>query len=494
MLNKSIVQTSLVIISLLLLSGCGPKDFENFQNEAVKSAQGDNKIDENEYNKLAEIILKSSDPRLKDFKKSDQEVDDPKVVQYLLKLLKTRNLTLSEKDIITPGKYVNSPFNINVYIENSASMDGYVKGVTEFETAIYNLLGDLKISESAKTLNLNYINNEVTFTKENALPPDIQDFIEKLEPNTFKERGGNRSTSDIKNILAAVLEKTDSENLGILISDFVFSPGKDRDAQDYLNNQTVGIKLDFAGKLKKFDLATIVIQMQSEFDGTYYDKNNRPISISGKRPYYIWIIGSTTQIQSITDKKILDSIKGGYQHRIIFSLLKEPTSAEYKILLSNKIGNFRLSDGTKGPINEATVSKSDEKKNSFGFEVAVDFSKYPQDAKYFTDPANYRLSSSNYTLTVELINEGDQTTQGFTHKLKLETKELRDETLKIEVIGKLPMWVENSSSNDDTNIGTDKGEMNKTFGLKQLIEGVSEAFYPPTNDNVISVLSIPIKK
>ena len=47
---------------------------------------------------------------------------------------------------------------INVFIENSGSMDGYVKGVTEFEQAVYGYLSDISISNITDTLNLYYIN------------------------------------------------------------------------------------------------------------------------------------------------------------------------------------------------------------------------------------------------------------------------------------------------------------------------------------------------
>lgn len=493
MFDKFNLKSLLIVIILLLTFGCKPNDFENFQNQAIEFAQNDNKINEEEYNALSQIILTSADSRLIQFKKSDQEVDHQKVVQYLVKFLKTKEISLAEDNIAIPGKLPETPFNVNVYIENSASMDGYVKGVTGFETAIYNLLGDFKISDQTKSLNLNYINSKITYTKQDALPADIQDFIEKLEPSTFKQRGGDRGVSDIKNILSTVLDQVNNENLVVLVSDFVFSPGKNVNAQDYLNNQTVGIKLDFAKKLKEFDLAAVIIQMESEFNGSYYDRFDNPIPLSNKRPYYIWILGSSSQIKSIINKKFLDNIKGGYKNRIILSSLKEPLPVDYKILLSNKIGDFRLSEGSKGPITEAEVSKRAEKKDLFGFEVAVDFSKNPQDKSYFSDPTNYRVNG-NYSLSAEPIVESDQTTQGFTHKLMLVTKELRDENLKIEVIGKLPKWVETSSSIDDTNIGSDKSEISKTFGLRQLIEGVNDAFYPATNENIISLLNITIKK
>ncbi|CDN31804.1 hypothetical protein BN938_1724 [Mucinivorans hirudinis] len=40
-------------------------------------------------------------------------------------------------------------------MENSASMNGYVKGITEFEQTVYNYLTDIKISNLTDSLRLN---------------------------------------------------------------------------------------------------------------------------------------------------------------------------------------------------------------------------------------------------------------------------------------------------------------------------------------------------
>ena len=84
----------------------------------------------------------------------------------------------------TATAYVPSEeFNpiINVYIENSGSMDGYVKGQTEFEHIVYNYLVDLKQIRIAKEFNLKYINSEILPQQD-----DITDFIEKLSKTNYK--------------------------------------------------------------------------------------------------------------------------------------------------------------------------------------------------------------------------------------------------------------------------------------------------------------------
>lgn len=485
----------IIFFSLMLLTSC-TSEFQSFNDTALEFAHNDKRIDQKEFERLLEDISASDERGFTQFKNENGIVENAKVVSYLLKYYSAKNLNLTENDIWQPeSKKPQKEFNINVYLENSASMDGYVTGVTEFETAIYNLLGDFKISNLCDSLNLHYINNSIPFSKKNALPADIQDFIEKLEPSTFRLKGGDRSVSDLKNIINTVLNTVNDQNAALLISDFVFSPGKNVNAQDYLNSQGVGIKIDFAEKIKEFDLSAVIIQLESNFEGTYYDKSNKPIPFKGKRPYYIWIFGSNHQISSILDKKILDNIKGGYLNRLVLQSEREQSQPTYKILSSPKIGDFSRTELNKKIIADASLSMGNQNKGLFGFNIAVDFSKNIQDPSYFLDTTNYILSNPNYQLEVQSItNNNDASLLGFTHILKLKTSDLRSETLEIQVVGQTPNWVYSSSSIDDSNILNEIPEQQKTFGLQYLIEGVSDAFYPKSSSNAITTFTITIKK
>jgi hypothetical protein len=482
------------VIFMLLFIGCEGTDMARFQKEAVDFAS-DNKIDQIEFTKLVSDIKASKEKGFSQFLGPDNEVDNKKLVGHLLKLFAAKKLALTRNDIWPPeSEPVPAKFNVDVYIENSASMDGYVKGQTKFETSIYSLLGALKTSDLCDKLNLNYINRKITFTKSNVPTEEIQDFIEKLEPSTFKQMGGDRGTSDLSEILKTVIEKVDDSNLAILTSDFVFSKGKNLDSKQFLNNQTLGTSLKFHDKLQIFDLSLIVLQLESEFDGIYYDQQNKPITLKTSRPYYIWIVGSSSQIKSILGKKILNYLKQGYLNHLVFQKLNEPEHPDYKILMRPRIGEFELNSGAKGPITGAAVSRDTQNKGIFTFTMAVKFSESMQDSKYFLDPANYQLSDNRYTLTVEPVNESDQALKGFTHKLILSTKELSDEVLKIDVVAKTPGWIGAFSSLDDANIASDENEKHKTFGLKPVVDGVGEAFYPLSKENIMSTLSVSIKK
>ncbi len=487
-----------IIMPILFLTSC-TSEFQSFNEEAINFTKTDNRIDQKEFETLLEIISDSDEKGFTQFKDDKGNINNSNVVSYLLKYYSAKNLNLTESDIWQPeSKEQQKEFNINVYLENSASMDGYVTGVTEFETAIYNLLGDFKISQVCDSLNLNYINNSIPFTKKNALPADIQDFIEKLEPSTFRQKGGDRSVSDLKNIINTVLKTVNDQNAAVLISDFVFSPGKKVDATNYLNNQGVGIKIDFAEKINEFDLSAVIIQLESNFDGKYYREkmdNDKGVDFKGKRPYYIWIFGSNQQISEILDEKILDNIKGGYLNRLVLQSEMEQSQPNYKILSSPKIGDFSRTELNKKIIADASLSKNNQNKGFFGFNLAVDFSSSIQDPSYFLETTNYVLSNPNYQLEVHSItNNNDASLLGFTHILKLKTSDLRSETLKIQVVGQTPSWVYSSSSIDDSDFLNETSEQQKTFGLQYLIEGVSDAFYPKSSSNAITTFTIKIKK
>lgn len=480
---------------LILVIGSCKSEFQSFSDRALTYAN-DKRIDEDEYKTLIDEISGTEEKGFKQFKGQNDKIDDEKVRAYLVKLFNAKKLTLTENDI-WQAKISSSQktFNVNVFLENSASMDGYVKGVTEFETAIYNLLGDVKISGLCDSLNLNYINKSIPYKKENALPSDIQDFIEKLEPSVFKQRGGDRSVSDIKNILNTVLKAVNDKNAAILVSDFVFSPGKSTNAADYLNNQSVGIKIDFAEKLKHFDLSAIVLQLVSSFNGLYYDKTDKPHHLAGKRPYYIWVFGSDEQIKSILQSKILENVRNGYSHKLVFHSVQETLEPDFKILNSPKIGTFSSKELNNKIISEAAPSKNERDQGLFGFNLAVDFSNSFHDADYFLDTTNYLVSDKKYKLKVEPIADvDDPSLSGYSHLINMQTTNLREENLKVSIIGQLPSWVNESSSLNDENIINDPIEQSKTFGLKFLIEGITDAFYRKSITKPIYSITITIRK
>lgn len=360
---------------------------------------------------------------------------------------------------------------VNVYIENSGSMDGYVEGKTEFEEAVYNYLTDIKISEVTDSLNLFYINSKV-------IPQgsDIKDFIQKLEPSSFRAKGGYRGASDISNVLDTIFKEKQENEIAILVTDGIFSPGSGEDATEYLGNQLIGIKSTMAAYLKKRpNTAVIIYQLSSKFtskkgktpdkDICYYNKEDDKFFITEQRPFYIWIIGDIEKLNDLCNHIPENKFKGsGVQNS--FSITMGNRETNYAV----KMGSGKFDLDKKSPKNTIKNLKKDTKgkQNSARFSVNADLSGLLLDENYLKDTSNYILNSKDFNFT---ITEAVSNSFGYTHQLNFTSASVHKGIISIKLKSQIPQWVE--EVNDDDGSMPIKG---KTYGLKYQIHGIYEAY------------------
>lgn len=366
--------------------------------------------------------------------------------------------------------------NVNVYIENSASMDGYVKGVTEFEQAIYSYISDIKLADFCDALNLNYINSKIL-----KQPDDVSDFIEKLEPSSFRIKGGNRGTTDISNLFHSIMEEQGKDDVAILISDFVFSPGK-RDASEFLTNQQIGIKTHFVTRLKEDpDYAAVLYRLTSKFDGKYYNRVDSPTQISAVRPFFVWLLGNKDQLQRLTSEIKKENIKGkGVQNTFCISKMFQATP--YSILPMPRVGTFQIDPANvKNSILKAKIDKKNPNEK-FMVSFGVNYNSFLLEDSYLTDPENYEINNKAYS--VEIIRNPNSATSQYTHiiKLKLDASQpvISRGNIKVSLLKKSAPWADSLTDYDGMDINAD-GAMEKTFGLKTLIDGVYDAYKTDNN-------------
>ena len=393
---------------------------------------------------------------------------------------------------------------VNVYIENSASMDGYVKGITEFEQAVYSYLSGIKISDVTDTLNLYYINSSPISYAANADIDVISDFIEKLEPTTFRQRGGNRSTTDISNVFKAILAETRENDVAILVTDGIFSPGRGKDAAEYLVNQQIGVKNTIAEYLKKYpNTAIVVYQLSSKFTSNatekiyYYNREDKPIEVNAQRPYYIWIIGNVANITLLKANIPETTFKGGgVQHSFTFlpSLEKE---IDYAILNTPKFGSFkRDKKSSKTSIYDIKKAKSGIQQGKFMFTIGMDLSLFSilLGDEYLLNTESYaRLINKqpNNDYFIEMEDNTNPLTN-YTHNMKLTADKISVGELEIILRNNLPVWV--SEINDDEGLDIHiNNAINKTFGIKYLVEGIYEAYQRQEN-TIYTTMKFNLKK
>jgi hypothetical protein len=107
------------------------------------------------------------------------------------------------------------------------------------------------------------------------------------------------------------------------------------------------------------------------------------------------------------------------------------------------------------------------------------------------DTNNYKITGGKFYISkIEPVTEKSE----YTHLLQIQTDELIDDSVKIEVIRRTPLWVRNSSSPDDSKIATDSSQLGRTFGIESLVDGITDAFNLTSGSRVISTIDIKVSK
>jgi hypothetical protein len=127
----------------------------------------------------------------------------------------------------------------------------------------------------------------------------------------------------------------------------------------------------------------------------------------------------------------------------------------------------------------------------------VDLSKTGLSDDFLTEPKHYRLNTDNYTIAIQKIPEtekrNDPALAAFSHKLLLNTKSLKTQSISIELMPALPTWVTASHSEDDRQQTGE--ELHKTFGIKYLVEGIADAYASQSKgENALFSIKLNIKK
>ena len=366
---------------------------------------------------------------------------------------------------------------INVYIENSGSMDGYVQGgVTEFEDAIHNYLVDMKLSKITDSLNLFYINSEI-------IPQgsDVSAFIKDLTPASFKAKGGNRGSTDIADVFKSVLSETDQNGISIMVTDGIFSPGSGVAADPYLDLQQTEIKNTMGEYLELYpNTALLIYQLSSQFNGIFYNREDYKIPINTQRPYYIWVIGDVKHINNLRSKVPDSKFKGGGVKNL-FSITNGNKNIDYAV----KIGSGKFNLDKKSPKNTIRKLKKDSRgrTNKVRFSVNANLSGFLLDEAYLLDVSNYKPNNNNYELT---INKASSNSHGYTHSIDLSSDNVHKGRVSIKLKSNIPQWVEDINDDD----GSDHVE-GKTYGIKHQVHGIYEAF--TFTDNYYTEIIINIK-
>ena len=384
---------------------------------------------------------------------------------------------------------------ICIYMENSGSMDGYVNVNSEFKDALGKVI--VKSYNFSKSTNLFFVNDDIYDVQGTALKGDVNTFISQLNAKNMKV--GATGSSNINKIFKMVIDKTNSDTVSIIFSDFVYSiKGTDVSSQvSNAKNATMGAFMDAIKKDPNF--ATIILQCSSQFQGKYYDRSDMPIAYSGTRPYYIFILGNYDRLIELDKKLELNNSSTGipgYLNKFILSSKFWKLNENTVQILTNSYTN---SDLIKPARNDYDVDffKFSNSEDCWSFAYALGLSNLFVDGSYLIDRNNYviepndvKLIKAEYTKDQAALSEVPQFKTPLVLQFQTDNA-TKIPNLIVRLENRIPSWVSLS------NIPDDKGVVpspNQTFAIGSLIDGVYEAYQSYLDKKPIFEFEVKINK
>ena len=364
------------------------------------------------------------------------------------------------------------------YIENSASMNGFINDASNFQNAITALVSRLKDVYNKDNINLGFINASVVL--QHGEDP-YQLVNEMLVKDNFKN-AGLTGTTNLNGLIKQVLDKTDENTLTFFVSDCIYSIEDDKSTTitrlEGCQNGTMDVFLE---KLKDFDdLSILFIRMVSNFNGGYWDYQHPSGKASQQlkdcnRPYFICVVGSDSNIKELNSRIRMEDLKGYGQQYYLSG--KDYSNTFYTVVnRPYKKGNFILADSYTIKLRKA---------GAIQFAIAINLNGFPMSDVEKTNPANYEIDGNFNIVGIVPIdnnvlfspNENNNVrSNGCTHLLVVSSNGFpSDFTIKVKPT--IPEWVNQLSSTDDTGISHDnEEELRKTFGISYFINGAAAAY------------------
>lgn len=378
---------------------------------------------------------------------------------------------------------VNQKIKINILLENSKSMWGYFSGQTDCKITLAKTIIHSGYLFGKENLDFYFITDSAR--KQN-LYGQVTEFLSRLEPKDLNT--GNVKNTRIADIVKTTINQTDDDEVSILISDCIYSPGRGKNFEESINFEWALIEESFLSRLHNSDISVSIHKYLSNFKGYYYyidpEKGNEPGKFLGKderyeRPYYIISIGETKLLKAMLDEIDFKSYPG-YQNSYFITLPQKSGRIDYSILNTYKIGSFRPDrSNPRIAIESARKGSRGPEDGVFQYTIAANLKDINAEDDYLTDPSKYQVSG-NYVLQVNEITpediQSDPYLEKFTHLLSLrKTGDMRNETVKVSLKRETPAWIYNTHTNQDHLFSAEYQK--KTRGFENLIDGIESAFY-----------------
>lgn len=392
-----------------------------------------------------------------------------------------------EDTIQAPPQEVNKIAKAIFYLENSASVFGYVNGDSEYVKVVSELATKPQFIEDGVNTEFNFVNGgeNIAITK---IGDKFDDLKNKL--NVPGYRCGDITKSNLNEMFKLALSKAKKDTISILISDAIYDIGDKANPLAALATEGKQTRTKFIERLNEGDVQTIIVKLSSDFNGTYYPVRGGTIKLKQKRPFYVFIFGETELLNKYFPDKYIKEKLAGYSNVARFLKLGD-LSIPYQATALKRKGQFIFDSKDKNKLLKIKKNSNGE----FQFTFATDFSSLPFSKSYITSTSNYSINNNNnYTIT-NTFDKTDEILSGLkfapTHLITVQTNKNPYGQIEVSLINKVPSWIESTNSNDESDI---RNDTEHTFGFEYLTNGISEAYQYKNKEASIATFKFELKK
>ena len=381
---------------------------------------------------------------------------------------------------------------IKIILETSGSMEGFFAG-DSIKTQVTNLISDLdRISKSGdKELKIGELD---FFTIDDQVKlkhyaDDAYSFNNKISNKKFCFV----KSSPIDDIIKYIVDSVNVDDVSIIVSDMVI----DKNIKNPLPTIQSNFNLIFNTAPKR-DKGLIIYRFLGDFKGRVHPAVGKSFIVSGiDRPYFIWMIGRSATLKMMAKKLSASTV---FNPKNIMAFGVNYKNPNYSVLhLSNREGIWKYREGK--------LIKCDLKNNKFKFTVGLDFYDFP--IKQFEDINALQYKSELRSHTIKLASykyysrdafrkfihpKDSELIDKYSHYLEVSVGgfQSEDNTLTISFNKSSIDWPAKYTTEDDSYFNSDNNL--NTFALKQIIDGINNAYGELSNDKKLFNITLILER
>lgn len=381
---------------------------------------------------------------------------------------------------------------VNVYLETSGSMNGYVNGGTSiFQQVVKEYLSGINNAGFASAVNYFYVNNQITPRGNN-----LDQYITNLRPSSFASHGSG-ATTDIGAIFKSILGRMDNNTISVFISDCIISPGRGVDTEAYARGQMTDVRDAVVKYINDYgDFACMVYQFDSGFKGSYFDYENTRHTVDMQRPFYIWIFGHTFYLHNLKLVHVPDRDFRVAPIRNQWMIFNTPLSElqdniRYGVLLPTGINNGKYS--RKGGTVVSNIQRFNEYYR-FSFGANLEKAQLLMGDDFVEDTDNYVhvINKATKEKFYGAIEKDYAQQSPFTEIFRVDSPTpFQRGNFSLAFIPTIPKWAIECTDLDDRSFNGSND--NKTYGLVNIFLGIFSGYNSGANDNILAKFDFEIK-